>query len=215
MAEEFDNEVIDNSIDVAIRSNFKYGNEISIKIDSDEHLLNYKTTDKEYPKQSFYNLPIWEVDFVFLTTIRDHLNDFLDYDPDALNVGGIEEGLAGLSLPKDVAKMMEKILGYSKIINDTNLFTSKWNGAKDSFTELSSKLTNGYKIALLMKSDNFKYNTKTKSLIPSHWVGLKKISIDESKKTITLDVFTWAKIESWTVSFDAFEDGYFGYVAGK
>ena len=28
------NEVIDNSIDVAIRSNFKYGNEISIKIDS-------------------------------------------------------------------------------------------------------------------------------------------------------------------------------------
>ena len=190
----------------------------SIKIDSDEHLLNYKTTDKEYPKQSsFYNshLPIWEVDFVFLTTIRDHLNDFWDYDPDALNVGGTEEGLAGLSLPKDVAKMMKKILGYSKIINNTNLFTSKWNGAKDSFTELSSKLTNGYKIALLIESKNFTNNKKEFISKPTHWVILEKISINESKKTITLEVFTWAEIKSWTVSFEVFKDGYYGYVAGK
>ena len=44
---------------------------------------------------------------------------------------------------------------------------------------------------------------------------LEKISINESKKTITLEVFTWAEIKSWTVSFEVFKDGYYGYVAGK
>ena len=75
---------------VFILSNTNY----KIKIDSDGHLLDYKTTDKEYPEQSDYSYssnsypPIEEIDFVFMLTIRDFLNNVWDYDPNNENSGG-------------------------------------------------------------------------------------------------------------------------------
>jgi hypothetical protein len=80
---------------------------------------------------------------------------------------------------------------------------------------LQKKLTDGYKIGILIDSDNFTKNFKSKFTVPTHWVGLLNITNNEKLEQISITVFTWSSIRVWTVSYDVFEDGYFGYVGGK
>jgi hypothetical protein len=193
-----------------------------VEIDSDEHLLNYKTTDKEYPTKSDYSYttksypPIEEIDFVFMLTIKDYLNDVWDYDPNNESSGGTVEGTTGLTLPFEIKQMFKNINGYSTIENDTNLVTSKWSKASKSASKLKGLLSNKENIALLISADNFTKNSKPRVTVPTHWVGLQAIKDDTKNKEITVTVYTWSKKrKQWTVSYDAFVDGYFGYVSGK
>lgn len=74
----------------------------------------------------------------------------------------------------------------------------------------------GYSIGLLINVDNFKYNKKSIFSIPNHWVGLRGIQLDENNENISITVFTWGNTNKvWSISYDVFKDGYFGYVAGK
>ena len=188
----------------------------TIEIDSDEHLLKYKSTDSRYPTKSGSNLPIDEIDYIFMLTIKDHLNFVWDYDPDNENSGGIIEGTTGLTLPNEVEKIFKKINGYYDVNNNTNLATSKWGGASKNASELKELLNNGNNIALLINADNFQKNNKRIFTVPTHWVGLKSIIDNNANKEITVDVYTWSrKKTTWKLSYDAFEDGYFGYISGK
>ncbi|MGV0919328.1 hypothetical protein ACTS94_02900 [Empedobacter falsenii] len=187
-----------------------------IKIDNDKHLLDVKPLDIKYPKNSDGNQIMSFADYVFLFTIKDQLNNIFDYDPNGPDAGGTVEGLTGLTLPNEIDTMMRRILNYIDIKEETNIATSKWSSAKNSYIELSDLLANNYSIALFINADNFTNNKKGFFSIPNHWVGLKNISIDEINETFSVTVFTWGKIdEVWKVDFDVFKDGFFGYVAGK
>ncbi|MCX8523668.1 hypothetical protein OF897_07000 [Chryseobacterium formosus] len=121
-----------------------------------------------------------------------------------------------LTLPHEVEAMMKNILAYTDIKDETNLATSKWSSTKSSAEELLDLLKTGYSIGLLINVDNFKHNKKSIFSTPSHWVGLRGISLDESNEEISVNVFTWGNInKTWVMSFAVFKDGYFGYVAGK
>nr|WP_315032606.1 hypothetical protein [uncultured Chryseobacterium sp.] len=186
-----------------------------IKLDSDDHLVEMKDTDAQYPKNSSGGKTSY-ADYIFLFSIKDYLNGVFDYDPDGPSAGGFVEGGTGLTFPNEVEKMMKNILGYKDVKNETNLATSKWASAKNSANELSQLLTDGYSVGLLITAENFQHNTKGVFTIPNHWVGLKSITIDEAGGKIVLTLFTWGDISKvWTVLYDPFEDGYFGYVAGK
>ena len=195
----------------AIISNSNY----LIKLDKDDHLIDVKNSDKKYPNDS-NNKKMTFADFVFLFSIKDQLNTVFDYDPDGPSSGEFVEGLTGLTLPNEVEGMMKNILCYTDVKDKTNLVTSKWASAIESVNELTENLKLGYKIALLIKCDNFQKNTKSFFTVPDHWVGLNGISVNESNEEITVVVFTWGNISKvWTMSFESFEDGYFGFVAGK
>ncbi|WP_345990827.1 hypothetical protein AAEU33_02370 [Chryseobacterium sp. Chry.R1] len=186
-----------------------------IKLDKDEHLIKVKDSDASYPNNSNGGKMSY-ADFIFLFTIKDYLNSVFDYDPDGTSAGGFVEGGTGLTLPHEVASMMKNILSYTDVKNETNLVTSKWASAKNSANELSGLLTSGYSIGLLITAGNFQNNSKGTFTIPNHWVGLKGVTLDEKNEKVILTLFTWGDISKvWTVSFDPFEDGYFGYVAGK
>ena len=186
-----------------------------IKLDSDDHLIEMKDSDVKYPKNS-YGGKMSYADYIYLFSIKDFLNGIFDYDPDGPGAGGFVEGGTGLTFPNEVEKMMKNILGYKDVKNETNLITSKWANAKDSANELSQLLADGYSIGLLITAENFQHNNKATFSIPNHWVGLKTITIDEQGGKIILTLFTWGDINKvWTVLYDPFEDGYFGFVAGK
>ena len=187
-----------------------------IKLDNDEHLLDIKPNDIKYPKDSYGKEIMGFADYVFLFTIKDQLNKVFDYDPDGPNSGGTVEGLTGLTLPNEVETMMRRILGYTEVKEKTNIATSKWSSTINSFNELSDLLANNYSVALFINANNFINNKKGLFSIPNHWVGLKNISIDEVKEKVIVTVFTWGRIDVvWTVDFDVFKDGFFGYVTGK
>ena len=192
-------------------------NNYKVEIDKDEHLLKYKPSDKKYPNGSLGLGKMLTADFVFLVTIKDFLNNIFDYDPDDENSGGLVEGGTGLTLPSEVASIFKNIANYSDVINDTNLLTSKWQSASSSADELEKKLNDGYRIGLLIEVTNFLENKI--DLVswskPSHWVGLLKIVNDKKSEQISITVFTWSSIRTWTVSYDVFKNGYFGYVGGK
>ncbi len=192
-------------------------NNYKVEIDKDEHLIDYKESDIKYPKSSNRKDKILTADFIFLVVLKDFLNIAFDYDPDSENSGGIVEGVTGLTLPSEVATVMKNISNYNNVIDETNLVTSKWQSASNSADELEKKITQGYKIALLIDADNFTENKI--DLVswskPTHWVGLLNIVDNKKLKELNVTVFTWNSIRTWTVSHDAFKNGYFGYVAGK
>lgn len=192
-------------------------NNYLIKLDSDEHLVKVKDSDTKYPKDSpGTNTNMSFADFVFQFSIKDFLNNVFDYDPDGPNSGVGVEGTTGFTPPNEVHGMMKNIMSYSDIKDKTNILSSKWSSAKKSSEELKEALTDGYSIALLISADNFSKNEKSFLTFPNHWVGLKDIFIDEANEKINVKVFTSGDVSrSWTLSVDSFEDGYFGYVAGK
>jgi len=186
-----------------------------ISIDSDEHLLKYKPSDIEYPEESLSSKKMALADFIFLICIKDNLNTVYDYDPDGPNAGGFVEGGTGLTLPNEVASVMKDIANYHDVINDTNLITSRTRGASIWVRKLQDKLKEGYRIGLLIDSDNFSKNKKSIFTLPTHWVGLININSNDSAELVDIEVYTWGGIRKWTLSYDVFKDGYFGYVAGK
>lgn len=192
-------------------------NNYIVEIDKDEHLIQYKQSDKRFPTDSFRTGKMLTADFIFLVVIKDFLNNVFDYDPDDENSGGVVEGSTGLTLPGEVASMMKNINNYTHVINDTNLITSKWQSAITSAEELQKKLIDGNKIAILINVDNFTENKIDLFSFskPTHWVGLLDILTNDKLNQVKLTVFTWSSIRVWTVSYDAFKNGYFGYVGGK
>lgn len=51
--------------------------------------------------------------------------------------------------------------------------------------------------------------------IPTHWVGLIDINSNDATELVNVNVYTWGGTRIWTLSYDVFHDGYFGYIAGK
>jgi len=184
-------------------------------IDQDEHLLKYKLTDARYPSDSTSVKKMAVADFIFLICIKDNLNLIFDYDPDGANAGGLVEGGTGLTLPNEVASIMRNIANYQDVINDTNLITSRTRGASIWAKKLQDKLNQGYRIGLLIDSDNFSKNKKSTFTVPTHWVGLININSNDTTELVDVEVYTWGGTRKWILSYDVFKDGYFGYIAGK
>ena len=187
-----------------------------IKIDSDEHLIKYKTSDSKYPRQSYSSAPMEEIDFIYLLTIKDNLNLIWDYDPDNENVGRLTEGGTGLTLPNEIETIFKKINNFNGVIDETNLMTSKWSSSNDSASELKKLIQENYKIAMLIEGSAFQTNQKSSVSFPTHWVGVLDIIDDSQNKEIEVLVYTWGtKHKKWKVTYEVFKDSYYGYVAGK
>ncbi|MGG6229193.1 type VI secretion system tube protein TssD [Tenacibaculum sp. SDUM215027] len=187
-----------------------------IEIDSDKHLIKYKTTDAKYPEQSYSTAPMEEIDYIFLLTIKDNLNLVWDYDPDNKNVGGFAEGGTGLTLPNEIETIFKKINNFSDVIDETNLITSKWSNSTDSVSQLKKLIQDNYKVAILIEGSAFQNNKKASFSVPTHWVGVLDVIDNSKNEEIEILVYTWGKKnKKWKLSYDVFEDSYYGYVAGK
>ena len=190
-----------------------------IVIDDDEHLTDLKPTDKNYPLNNTSGEKISFPDFIFLCSIRDYLNNIFDYDTESdLNSfwNRLVEGSTGITYPYEVKFLMEKVLNYSIIKDKSRILTSSFNDVEKSVNELQQNIRENYSIALLISVKNFEENVKPFPTFPDHWVGLKDIRKNTIKQEVSLTVFSWGDTDlSWIVSYDAFKDGYFGYIAGK
>lgn len=184
-------------------------------IDNDQHLIEYKQTDIVYPEESLSTKKMALADFIFLICLKDNMNSVFDYDPNGPNAGGIIEGGTGLTLPHEVAQLMKDMANYKDVINDTNLVMSRSRSASVWVNKLQDKLKLGYRIGLLIDSDNFSKNKKSIFTVPTHWVGLIDINCNDITELVDVNVYTWGGTRIWTLSYDVFKDGFFGYIAGK
>jgi uncharacterized Zn-binding protein involved in type VI secretion len=200
-----------------------------LRKDQTEHLWDYERYAKQgYPRASGSNDTINPVDFMLLASLRTQENGALKYEPKRYEpksdkvLSGSIEGIKGMSLPNEVEKLMRELIGFKKVINQTNLAFSEPNfhDVVDYAAKLQRYLTSGFSVALLV-SMSFLYNKKPTLSFPEHWVGLGSISVDKASKMITMQLFTWGKYghqyywnKTYKISFDVFIDTLYGYVAG-
>ncbi|MFV0418261.1 MAG: hypothetical protein ACK5KT_05985 [Dysgonomonas sp.] len=191
-----------------------------IKVDSDEHLTEYTESDLS-------TLSIDKADFVLLATLRDQLNDFLDYDPKNDGKKTIPysnrtmDDIVANNFESDVRTIMDKLSNYKKIIRNVatvpivSASIFEWTDAEGLVKDLNEKLNDGYSLALCVNMDYIRYNKDDGNTAANHWISLVSVNYSSSSKKITLKVYTWGKTITYIVDALPFENGYFGYIAGK
>ena len=150
-----------------------------------------------------------QVDWILLSSLRDHENTILSYD----DASG---GLSGLTMPAAMAKWFKEA-NYSDITNDTNVFFTK---GLDHIKKAATLRSGGKRVCLLIDANMLKVVTQNNmSTYPDHWVVLMSdVSVDASDN-ISLKVHSWGAImpvpQLGTVSTSIFCKNYYGYVAAK
>jgi hypothetical protein len=121
-------------------------------------------------------------DWIALASLRDSDNFFFDYQ-------SVDNEFAGITLPGDLEGWFKKI-GYTKVINDTNLMTDK---DEANIREADRLYKDDYWVCLFINANMLSAATQDQgSTTASHWVVLTSpVTIAGGK--ISFQVFTWGK----------------------
>jgi hypothetical protein len=152
-------------------------------------------------------------DWIALASLRDSENFFFDYQ-------SVDTEFGGITLPGDLVSWFKKI-GYTKVINDTNLITDK-NEA--NIREADRLYKDDYWVCLFINDSMLKAAEQDQgSMSASHWVVLTS-PLTIAAGTISFQVFSWgdghrqvpdAGKGSHALTLGHFFDDYYGYVAAK
>lgn len=152
-------------------------------------------------------------DWIALASLRDSENWFFDYQ-------SVDDEFAGITLPSDMESWFKKI-GYSKVVNDTNLISDK----DEANIRAADRLFKDDYWVCLFINDNMLSAAKQDqgSMTASHWVVLTS-PVTIAGGNISFDVFTWGQGHhqvpdpgrgSHPLTLAHFFDVYYGYVAAK
>ena len=201
-----------------------------------EHLLKMNPeTNASYPEDYKSKMPY--CDWISFASIRDQENNVRDFD------GEDDFSFDGATFPNEIEKLMKGILGYSNIVDNTNMITTKgalpWDGEGSSAREIAKMnelTTKGFSVVMLIntnmieqkrilfyKKDGKLYEIKGKKAQKSgllsaleHWVVFDEVI----GGTISWDeydfkIFTWGEMKNIVIDPEIFSTNYYGYVYGK
>ena len=147
-----------------------------------------------------------EADWMLLSALRDSENAISDYQ------GKSSEDISAMTMPGEVADWMTKMLGCEKVKQLTSYLFGERKNAEEVSALLASR-PNDVFVALLVDSDRMQKKS-TGANVPNHWVRLMKpIVFGEDKVTMT--VFTWASVKTFTYNIDQFQDTLMECVVGE
>ncbi len=194
-------------------------NSYEVDVSKCEHLLEMDPViDNLYPVLYGKKMPY--IDWIPFSCVRDLENNLPISYNGKMSQSSLDE-FSGATLPHEIEKLMKEVLGFNKIINDTNLV---FNKDSQAFGEISARelkklqdlYLDGYNICLFINT-NMISNKKSGILSTiEHWVVFEgiiggTISWDE----YDFKVFTWGRIEKIIINPESFRSNYYGYVAGK
>lgn len=200
-----------------------------------KHLLEMNpTSHPKYPND--YKGKMDYCDWITFSSIRDQENNIRDFS------GDDDFSFDGATFPNEIKKLMEGILGYCEIIDNTNMIFNKGsllgNGEESSLREIAKMSIlndNGYAIVILINTKMLKqdevvfYKGGKKYKISEvqakksgvfdtleHWIVFDSVIGD----TISWDeydfkAFTWGEMKNIIINPDIFSTNYYGYVYGK
>ncbi len=166
----------------------------------------------------YYKLPatarIHVADWIVCASLRDSDNWFLDYQEES-------DDAAAITMPHSKEEWLKQA-GYSKVINDANVYLCKDLKCARTASDLFAK---GYKVALFVNANMLDTATQNDSSVtPDHWVALTKeitisgMSADPASK-VSFRVYTWGNQrnvpESGSLNIKNFLNNFYGYVAAK
>ena len=191
-------------------------------------------SNSKYPSDIDGKMPY--CDWISFSSIRDQENNVRDFD------GEDDFSFDGATFPKEIMKLMNNILNFSTIIDNTNFVFNKGTiigDGEDSSSREIAKISNlqdqGYSVVMLINTnmiyqpevifhkDGKRYKIKESKAKNSgafstfeHWVVFDHVI----GGTISWDeydfkIFTWGKMTDIIVNPTIFSSNYYGYVYGK
>lgn len=155
-------------------------------------------------------------DWILLASLRDSSNFFFD-------VQEVDDVLGVATIPSTMETWLENV-GYTKVINETNLWFTK---DVHSLRKASAFLDKQYRVFLFVNSAMLKTERQTNaSLAPDHWMMLlSSVSITgppmDSLKTVSFRVYSWGEQQNVPkdakspLMLPAFLSNYYGFIAFK
>jgi hypothetical protein len=154
-------------------------------------------------------------DWIAVASLRDSDNWFFDYQ-------SVDNAFAGITLPSHLQAWFTKI-GYSEVINDTNLVLTK---DEKNIREAARLRSDNFWVCLFINDQALDPDLQdSRSLIPVHWVVLTS-DVTIAADNISFSVFTWGQ-GSYAVpqpppagvarplQVSHFLRNYYGYVAAR
>ena len=148
-------------------------------------------------------------DWIGLASLRDSENWFYDYQ-------SVDDEFAGITLPSHLEGWFKKI-GFSKVINETNLVFGK---AEGSIVAADRLYKDNYWVCLFINANLLSAADQgSGSATPDHWVVLQS-DVTITAGNIAFDVYTWGDGHRHVpstppLSVASFSRNYYGYVAAK
>jgi hypothetical protein len=173
--------------------------------------------------------PMSSVDWIALASLRDYLNNFLDYNFDA-GIPGLKdipllgflgspkliEAVGGITWPTDLANILLAV-GYQVQMTAA---INRVATLKDLY-DANSLFKNGYRIFLLIHTCLAKDNPSAVTTVPEHWVHMVDLfNINASGVRATVFDPAWGQRvylpnSGKQIPIKNFCNNLFGYVAGR
>lgn len=157
------------------------------------------------------------VDWLTLGSLRDSMNSVFDYDDDTIYqaldwlFGG---DFRGATKGSTLASWFRRA-GF-RVIEETSLTETKDFANLKRANELRES---GHFVSLFINSKILSNNSSAGSLVPNHWVVLRKpiMGLSENSSSVDLTVFSWGKgnLQVPKGPMSNLLGNYFGFVAAK
>jgi hypothetical protein len=172
----------------------------SLKVKPTKDLLNHYL-----PSTSTINAADW----VTMASIRDSDNWIIDFQSES-------DAAAGITMPHSLTSWF-KDTGYTKVVNDTNVYFSKNLACAKEASRLRG---DGYRVCLFINANMIDVKTQDdSSTTPDHWVMLTSAMTITGTTSIKFRIYTWGSERdvpsSGTLTVAHFLDNFYGYVAAK
>lgn len=153
-------------------------------------------------------------DWVILASLRDSSNAFFDIE-------NVDDMAGAATIPSTMASWLRNV-GFTKIVNDTNLFFSK---GLSNVNNANSYLNDSYRVFLFINSAMLTTaKQENGSLAPDHWVMLlTPVEVDGAgfERTVSFKAYSWGEDKNVPekatkpLKVSDMLANYYGYIAFK
>jgi len=199
------------------RKGYAKHNNYSIDISSDGDLEDIADTNPT--TKNNYPTSMASCDWIPNICITDQENSLFDYE------GDTKEDFSAITLPLRLEKLAKSLLGYTDVIDNTNLYFRKsgwvWGSTLENIAELMNSKEAGYEVFLLVNMGLFNDTISGDFSLPQHWIVLESISHSQTDSGyVDISIYTWGrnpkiKYNYNKIRYEVFRTNYFGYVKAK
>lgn len=196
------------------RKGYSKYNNYEIDIDEDSDLENIANTNPNLTENFPKNMA--SCDWIPNVCITDKENNIFDFE------GNTREDFSAITLPSRIEMLCKDLLGFDKIVNNTNLYYNKsnwlWGSTTGDIAELIKAKEEGYEIFLLVNM-NMLYNELSNSIFSTaeHWIVLEEI-VHYKPGFVKIKVYTWGQNPNskyYIFEYNVFKTNYYGYIKTK
>ncbi|MET3038351.1 hypothetical protein ABXT08_19865 [Chryseobacterium sp. NRRL B-14859] len=199
------------------RKGYAKFNDYKIDISSDGDLKDIADTNPKTKEN--YPTTMASCDWIPNTCITDDENIFFDFE------GNTKEDFSAMTVPSRMTMLSQKLLGFTDVTDNTNLFFRKtgwiWGSTVEDIAELMNTKEAGYEVFLLVNMGLFNNTISGDFAVPQHWIVLESISHSQTDSGyIDITIYTWGrnpktKYSYNKIRYEVFRTNYFGYVKAK